>query len=191
VHQPILRLEDLVHFLKVIVKITTLMSATTHTDLGFVRERINDIGSALFFSQNTSVLRLPATVVTALTVDEVGQIWFFISRPTQSLQEFDREFPARLDFYRKGKQYFLQVAGRAFIVNDPEEINQVAGLPEDIISKAMDQLVLVKFKIVKADYFSSFSDKRTFSWKSVFSKIGHAFLPTKPEYRPYYYLELK
>lgn len=169
------------------------MSTSTHTDLSFMREKINEIGSALFFSQNNSVLRLPATVVTALEVDAVGQVWFFLHRPTQSLQEFDREFPARLDFYRKGKHYFLQVAGRASIVTDPEEINQLEelGLPEEARLKAREELILVRFKILKADYFSSVSDKRSFSWKTMFTKIGHAFFPAKPEYRPYYFPELK
>lgn len=156
-----------------------------------MREKINEIGSALFFSQNNSVLKLPATVVTALDVDEVGHVWFFVHRPMQSLQEFDREFPARLDFYRKGMRYFLQVAGRASIVTDPEEINQLEGLPEDTRLKAREQLVLVRFKILKADYFSTVSDKRLFSWKAMFSKISHAFLPAKPEFRPYHFLELK
>jgi hypothetical protein len=167
------------------------MSTSTHTDLGFMRERISDIGSALFFSDNNSVLKLPATIVTALEVDELGQVWFFLNRPTQSLREFDHEFPARLDFYRKGKQFFLQAEGRAFMVTDPEEINQLAGLPEEIRRKAMHEQVLVGFRIVKADYYSTLSDKRTFRWKTVFSKIGRAFLPVKPEYRPYYFLELK
>jgi len=169
------------------------MSTSTHTHLGFVREKINEIGSALFFSQNNSVLRLPATVVKALEVDEVGQVWFFLHRPTQSLQEFDREFPARLDFYRKGMQYFLQVAGRASIVTDPEEINQLEGLglPEETCLKAREEMILVRLKILKADYFSTVSDKRTFSWKAMFSKISHAFFSMKPEYRPYYFLELK
>jgi hypothetical protein len=156
-----------------------------------MRERISDIGSALFFSDTNSVLRLPATIVTALEVDELGQIWFFLNRPTQSLQEFDREFPARLDFYRKGKLYFMQVEGRAFIVNDPEVINQLQGLPEEIRRKAMQEQVLVGFKVVKADYYSCVSDKRAFRWKTVFTKIGRAFFPLRPEYRPYYNLELK
>jgi hypothetical protein len=166
------------------------MSTSTHTDLGLMRQRISDIGSALFFSENNAVLKLPSTIVTALEVDELGQIWFFVTRPTQSLQEFDHEFPARLDFYRKGKQYFLQVEGRAFIVNDPEEINQLDGLPEDIRRKAMYEQVLVGFKIVKADYFSCVSEKRAFRFKTVFSRLSRAFSPARPEYRPYF-LELK
>ena len=168
-----------------------MSTSTTDTHFDFVRERINEIGSALFFSQNNSVLRLPVSVVTALEVDEVGHIWFFLHRPTQSLQEFDREFPARLDFYRKGKRYFVQVDGRASIVTDPEEINGLEGMTEDTRRMAREQLVLVRFKILKADYFSTVSDKRSFSWKSMFSKIGHAFFPVKHEDRPYYMLELK
>jgi len=167
------------------------MSTSTYTHLGFLREKISAIGSALFFSQNNSVLRLPSTVVTALDVDEVGQVWFFLHRPTQSLQEFDREFPARLDFFRKGKHYFLRVSGRASIVTDPEEINGLEELSEDIRRMAREQLVLVRFKILKADYFSSVSTRKTFSWKQLLGRIGKVIFPPKPEYRPYYFLELK
>ena len=159
------------------------MTTSANTQLGFVREKIKGIGSALFFSQHSSLLKLPVTIVNALEVDEVGHVWFVLHRPTQSLQEFDREFPARLDFYRKGQHYFLQVAGRASIVTDPEELNQLEELPCDIRRKAIDQLVLVRFKILKADYFSTVSEKRVFSWKSMFSRISHAFLPVKPENR--------
>jgi len=163
------------------IQVKWLVMTSANTQLGFVREKINGIGSALFFSQNSSVLKLPVTIVNALEVDDVGHVWFFLNRPTQSLQEFDREFPARLDFYRKGKHYFLQVAGRASIVTDPEEINQLEGMADEIRRKAMHQLVLVRFKIVKADYFSTVSEKSHFSWKTVFSRIGHAFFPVKPE----------
>src|ERR1700761_5216364 len=106
------------------------------TDLRFLQEKIQDLKNALFFSQNTSLLRIATTIVSVLKVDELGQMWFFVSRPQQALHEFDSEFPVRLEFFRKGKQFFLHVAGRAFIVTDPEEINNL--VHEDIRELAGD-----------------------------------------------------
>src|SRR6201986_717756 len=95
------------------------------TDLRFLQEKIQDLKNALFFSQNTSILRMATTIVSVLKVDELGQMWFFLSRPQQALHEFDREFPVRLEFFKKGRDFFLHVSGKAFIVTDPEEINSM------------------------------------------------------------------
>jgi len=94
-----------------------------NSDLPFLREKIQELKNALFFSENNSVLRMPTTIVSILKVDELGQLWFFTPRPSQALHEFGREFPVRLEFFRKGKGFFLHVTGKAYIVDDPEEIN--------------------------------------------------------------------
>ncbi|HKH60616.1 MAG TPA: pyridoxamine 5'-phosphate oxidase family protein [Flavitalea sp.] len=122
------------------------------THLPFLQEKISDLRSALFFSLGNSVLRIPTTIVTTLKVDDVGQVWFFVHRPMQNIQEFDREFPARLEFCRKGKSFYLKILGKACIVNDPEELNGLVDVSEDIKTKAMSQLVLVKVKIQSAEY---------------------------------------
>jgi general stress protein 26 len=123
------------------------------SDLRVLREKIQDLKHAIFFSQNTSVLRMATTIVTLWKMDELGQMWFFIPRPKQALQEFDREFPVRLEFFKKGRQFFLHVSGKAFIVTDPEEINGL--VHEDIREQAADHLVLIKVRMLKADYFES------------------------------------
>lgn len=122
------------------------------TNLPFLQEKISDLRSALFFSLSNAVLRMPTTIVTALKVDEVGQIWFFVNRPVQNIQEFDKEFPARLEFFRKGKSFYLKIIGKACIVNDPEELNDLLNVSEEVKSKAMHQVVLVKVKMQSAEY---------------------------------------
>src|SRR5579872_4542548 len=122
-------------------------------DLQFLREKIQDLRSALFFSQNTSLLRMATTIVTILKVDDLGQMWFFVAKPRQVLQEFDREFPVKLEFFRKGKRFFLHVSGKAFIVADPEEINSL--VYEDIREQAAGHMVLIKVKMIAAEYFES------------------------------------
>src|SRR3982750_3520833 len=95
----------------------------TNQQLNFLQEKIQEIGSAIFFNESDSVLKLPTSIVTTLKVDEYGYVWFFIQKPKQDLREFDNEFPVRLDFFKKGKNYFLQVKGKGWVVTDPEEMN--------------------------------------------------------------------
>src|ERR1700744_1187507 len=141
------------------------------SDLQFLQEKIQDLKNAIFFSENTSVLRMATTIVSVLKVDELGQMWFFVPRPQQALHEFDREFPVRLEFFRKGKKFFLHVSGKAFIVTDPEEINSL--VHDDIRELASENLVLIKVRMLKADYFESSGDvaHATGWWKDVRTQL--------------------
>jgi general stress protein 26 len=158
------------------------------SDLRFLREKIQDLKNAIFFSQNTSLLRMATTIVSISKVDELGQMWFFIPRPLQALHEFDREFPVRLEFFRKGKKFFLHVSGKAFIVTDPEEVNSL--VHDDIRELASDHLVLIKVRMTKADYFeSSGSGDLAHAagwWKDVRTQVHAWMFNTRPGYKPYY-----
>lgn len=139
-------------------------------NISFLQQRIQEIGSALFYSLNSAVLKFPTTIVNTLKVDETGNIWFFINRPEQQLTEFDWEFPAKMQFYRKGKSYFLQIAGKACIVNDPEEVNGLQGLPEDTRVKAFHELVLIKLKINVVQYHEYFDAQPKLSiWSRIYN----------------------
>ena len=120
--------------------------------LSFLQNKIQGIGSALFYSMSDAVLKFPTSIVTTLKVDEMGNVWFFTNRPGQYLQEFDREFPAKMQFYRKGKGYYLQINGKASIVNDPEEVYGLVCLPEETRNKAFKEMVLIKVKIGNVEY---------------------------------------
>lgn len=120
----------------------------------FLQDRIQGIGSALFYNLSGGVLKFPTTIVSIITVDELANIWFFTNRPEQQLNEFDREFPAHMQFYRKGKGYYLQIIGKAYIINDPEELNSLIGFSEEVKEKAFKEMVLIKFKIGSAKYYT-------------------------------------
>ena len=154
------------------------------SDFHFLREKIQDLRSALFFSQNTSLLRMSTTIVTILKVDELGQVWFFVPRPKQALHEFDREFPVKLEFFRKGKRFFLHITGKAFIVTDPEEINSL--MYEDIKEKANDHLVLIKVKMGKADYFESAPARQSGWWQDLHKQVYAWIFTSRPGYKPYH-----
>jgi len=123
-----------------------------NNQLQFLQEKIQEIGSAIFFNLSDSVLKLPTSIVTTLQVDEYGFVWFFVQKPKQYLREFETEFPARLDFFRKGKNCFLQVMGKAWVVSDPEEMNALVNLPETVKELAIGDMVLVKVKMLRAEY---------------------------------------
>ncbi len=155
-----------------------------HSDLQFLQEKIQDLRSALFFSQNSSLLKISTTIVTILKADDIGQVWFFVPRPSQALHEFDREFPAKLQFFRKGRRFFLHISGKAYIVNDPEEINTL--LYDDIKEKASDHLVLIRVKMTKADYFESLPNSQAGWWRDLRTHLYSWFFNTRPGYRPYH-----
>jgi general stress protein 26 len=156
----------------------------SETQLPFLQEKISDLRSALFFSLSNAVLKMPTSIVTALKVDEVGQVWFFVNRPMQNIQEFDREFPARLEFFKKGKSFYLKIMGKACIVNDPEEVSGLVNISDDIKTKAMNQLVLVKVKIQKVEYVENQASE-TNRWLLSIRNLFNRWFRPQPHYRPY------
>ena len=159
------------------------------SDLRFLQEKIQDLKHAIFFSENTSLLRMATTVISISKVDELGQMWFFIPRPQQALHEFDREFPVRLEFFKKGRQFFLHVSGKAFIVTDPEEVNSL--VHDDIRKLTSNQLVLIKVRMLKADYFESTGDlaNATGWWRDLRTQLSAWLFNTRRGYRPYYFAD--
>ncbi len=121
--------------------------------LSFIENKIKDLENALFFSLSESVLKIPVCVITVLKTDEIGQLWFSIPKPTQSVYAFDKAFQAKLDFFRKGRDYYLKIRGTAFLVDDPEEINMIECLNENIKQLALgNSSLIIKVKISFAEY---------------------------------------
>jgi general stress protein 26 len=143
--------------------------------LSFLQKRIEEIGSAIFYNLSESVLKLPTSIVSTLKVDEYGFIWFFVQKPKQQLSEFDQEFPVKLDFYKKGMGYFLQVSGRGFVVSDPEEMNAYVTLPDEIKMLTNENMALVKVKIQKADYYQTRSMQKAHWWQNAWQSMTQWF----------------
>ena len=149
-----------------------------------LRQKIQELKNALFFSENNAVLRMPTTIISVVKVDELGQLWFFVPRPTQALQEFDREFPVRLEFFRKGKGFFLHIKGKAYIVDDPEEVNSL--LFEELKEQLSSNMVLIKVKMGKADYFeSAIGAHHSGWWHELRTQLRSFLFNTRPGYKPY------
>jgi hypothetical protein len=104
-------------------------------------------------------------------VDDYGYVWFLVQKPKQTLKEFETEFPARLDFFKKGVDYFLQVMGKGWVVNDPEELNSFVALPEDVKNLANGKMLLVKVKILKAEYYETRTQTRNSWWQQAVNVV--------------------
>ena len=151
----------------------------TNQQLSFLQERIEEIGSAIFYNLSDSVLKLPTSIITSLKVDEYGFVWFCVQKPSQHLTEFEQEFPVKLDFYKKGKGYFLQIDGKAFVVTDPEEMNAYVNQSEDIKKFANNSVALLKVKIQKAEYYQTKTSTKSSWWQTAYSTLT-SWLGTNP-----------
>jgi hypothetical protein len=138
----------------------------------FIQEKVRDLENALFFSMSDSLLKIPSCLVKILETDELGQLWFMVPKPSQFIHAFDRSFPVKLDFFRKGSAYYLKIFGMAFLVNDPEEINSAECLNEQIKKQARgNDSVLIKVKISRADYIENAPVHATA--KNLFLQVKH------------------
>jgi hypothetical protein len=119
----------------------------------FLQSKIMDLQQALFFNESQSILKFPTSIINVLNVDEVGQVWFMVNRPIQHLNEFDHEFRVRLELFKKGKDYYMHVSGKACIVTDPEEIGHIHVLNEELRRLAASTMMLIRMKIEDTYYY--------------------------------------
>jgi len=85
-------------------------------NLRFISEKIYQLRSAVMYVNSNSIVKPGNDIVTAVKVDDEGQLWFFMNRPPQ-IEECEQSFPARLRFHRKGVDFFMEVSGKATIIN--------------------------------------------------------------------------
>ena len=150
-----------------------------HDDnLDFLKQKINSIKIALFKSEFNSELHLPNNIVQTIKVDDDGTIWFFTSCNGDYAKYIDRSFYAYLDYYRKGMDCRLQLSGKANIVDDE---NERSGNGDD--TGAYGKLVLVKLKIMQAEFFEN-RPLVTDSWTDKLKNMIHHLFPA-PTHRVY------
>jgi general stress protein 26 len=134
----------------------------TDLPIKFLQEKILELQSALFFPAIDSPLTIPTHVVPSAEADNEGQIWFVIPRPAQHIDAFEKEFPAKLDFFKKGKGFYLKIQGKAFIVTDAAEAKGF--ISKEAVQRIKDQkAVAIKVKVQTADYFGN-TPKPSSNW---------------------------
>src|SRR5688572_5580924 len=155
--------------------------------LQFLQEKIKEIKTAILFNLSDSVLKFPTTIVSTVKTDDFGYVWFFVKKPKQDIREFETEFPVRLDYFKKGKECFLQIMGKAWVITDPEELTSFISLNDEMADEISDDMVLVKVKMMKADYQET--NKASNSWWA--NTIGYIFtwFRSSNTYRPSTYFQ--
>src|SRR5689334_23288876 len=150
----------------------------------FLHQKILNLVSAIFFNQSDAVLKLPTSIIRILHVDEYGYIWFFMQKPPQQLSEFEKEVPVKLDFFRKGLDYSLQVIGNAYIVSDPEELFVITTNVDEVKQFNPNEMVLIKVKMTRADYFDNITGGKSSRLQNAISILQSWIFPHAPGYRP-------
>lgn len=142
--------------------------------MAFLQEKIKDIKVALFKSEMNSELQLPNNIIETLKVEEDGYIWFFTSCNNEHARNIDRSFYAYLDYYRKGTDCRIQLSGKAIIMEDDGgDFLTISNYSKSTAGR----LVLVKMKIMQAEYFEN-KQSLNLSWKEkVIGAFNHVFFP--------------
>lgn len=144
----------------------------TGEQFSIITEKIRQIQFALFKSEINSELLLPNNIIQVLKADEDGYIWFFTSCTGKQAKNISPTFYSYLDFYKKGSDCRLRVNGPATIIEDEND----AFISISNYSKSVSaSLVLVRMKIMQAEYFEGHGNENI-SWKNrIFSTINNLF----------------
>lgn len=90
----------------------------TDNNFQFISKKVALLRTAVMYSMSNNLVKIPNDIVNYVNIDEDGQLWFISHLPCQLLSECEREFPARLHFFRKGYDFFVEVSGKAVVVSD-------------------------------------------------------------------------
>lgn len=147
-------------------------------NFGFITEKIKDIKVGLFKSEINSELLLPNNVIQVLKVDNDGHLWFFTSCSGRQAANINKTFYAYLDFHKRGTDCRLLLNGSAFIVDEEGDVNEL--ITQSNYSRSVaSSLVLVKMKIMQAEYFEGHEQHRSTSLKDkIFHSIYNLFSDT-------------
>jgi len=136
---------------------------TRDLTIPFLQEKIQELQSALFFAELNSLLTIPTHVITAEVVDDAAQIWFVVPNRGLAANEFDKEFSAKLDFFKKGKDFYIKIKGIANIVTDEKEMIGFES-KEILCSIQQGDAMVIKVRVQHADYFEATPKPATQSW---------------------------
>lgn len=139
-------------------------------NLDFLRAMIREIRVAVFRSEKNAALQFPVNVIKTLTVEDDGTILFFTACNENHI---DQPFYAYLDYNNKVSKCRLKVSGKATIVEEEESgLFTIHNYPKG----SYGRLVLVKMKIMEAEYFENRSFTNT-PWAERLKNVIDLILP--------------
>lgn len=125
-----------------------MTSATVTTEMQTLKSKIMELQSALFFTESKSIVKLPTHVISDVELDSEGSIWFVIPKPSMHIEAYDKEIPAKLDFFKKGTDFFVKVRGTAFLQTEISGEALSAEMRERLASA---EVILVKVEVQESE----------------------------------------
>lgn len=155
----------------------------TDNNLSFIRNRIYEIRTALLYSLSDKIIKLPTTLISVLKVDEKGQIWFLMNRPLQMMEKNEQKFPARLNFYRKGKPFYMQISGDADFVENRAALSHLFSIPRTIRKAASHNLIVVRLKMTNIEYYEQSNSRPMNTARRILQYIYTSVFAPSPYYQ--------
>jgi general stress protein 26 len=119
----------------------------------FLKRKLAELNCALFFAEGDSLFKLPNHLVTEMELNDDGEIRFVIPKPAQDIEAFDKEFPVRLEFFKKGIAYRLKLQGKGTIIEDRAEMEKWLAISATRQEKAKNEpMIMVKVDVKFVDY---------------------------------------
>ena len=85
--------------------------------LMFIKNKLEQIKSAVMYSTNSNTTRLPNDIVEFESVDDDGLLWFSAHGPRNWVKAYELHFPDKTYFLQKRIDYYVEITGTAVVVN--------------------------------------------------------------------------
>lgn len=103
-------------------------------------------------------------MISDVELDSEGNVWFVIPKPAMHIEAYEKEIPAKLDFFKKGKDFFVKVRGIAFLQTDLAEANANEGLSAEMHQRMQDaEVIAVKVLVLERELVDN-SPKQSQNW---------------------------
>ncbi|MEJ0104832.1 MAG: hypothetical protein WDO19_20760 [Bacteroidota bacterium] len=124
----------------------------TDTNLQFIREKINTLKTAVMYANTANAVNIGNDIVTALKIDDEGQLWLLANRPAlHTTDDILHNFHARLHFFKKGADFFIEVSGKASIVSRCSLYLNYKIFDTNLMSKYQNKIV-IKLALTVIEY---------------------------------------
>ena len=137
-----------------------IMTSAITTEMQTLKSKIMELQSALFFTESNSIVKLPTHVISDVELDSEGSIWFVIPKPPMHIEAYDKEMPAKLDFFKKGTDFFVKVRGTAFLQTEATEASLSAEMRQRMQGA---DVILVKVQVQENELVDN-SPKPSQNW---------------------------